>query len=67
MNSRRDPGRLKKNLERSKTPSVERSFEAFSAFSNTGRNTLSALVVASDRVEFIETSGKRMLTLQMFF
>lgn len=41
------PGRLKKNLERSNTPSVVRNFCALDAFSRTGRKTESALMAAS--------------------
>ena len=40
-------GRLKKNLDRSNTPSVVRSLEALDAFSRTGRNTWLALIAAS--------------------
>jgi hypothetical protein len=46
------PGRLKKNFDRSNTPSVVRSLWAFDAFSTTGRNTWSALLAATSKSEF---------------
>jgi hypothetical protein len=39
MDSMRDPGRLKKNLDLSKTLRVERTLDAFEAFSKTGKKT----------------------------
>lgn len=42
MHSTIELGKLKKNFDRSKTPSVVRSFCAFIAFSSTGRKTWSA-------------------------
>lgn len=50
MDSTMDVGRLKKNFERSNTPSVVRSFCALLAFSSTGRKTWFAFVAASTRV-----------------
>jgi hypothetical protein len=41
-------GKLKKNLDRSNTPSVVRNFCAFDAFSRTGKNTTLAFCAASE-------------------
>jgi hypothetical protein len=53
--SARLPGRLKKNLLRSKTLSVERNLVALESFSSTGKNTWLAFCDASGR-ERIELS-----------
>jgi hypothetical protein len=47
IDSTSDPGRLKKNFERSNTPSVDLTRCALEAFSNIGRKTWSALALAS--------------------
>jgi hypothetical protein len=47
MDSRINPGRLKKNFDRSNTPRVVRNLRALDAFSRTGRKTWLAFTAAT--------------------